>query len=128
MPPSKRGCHRSRPNAADNWEASIVGNTTQDLVEDCEKLRQHLGFEQWHCVLGGSWGSTLGVAYAQAYPESIRTMVLRGVFLFTPGEIDYLFQSGETAGHHPEAWEGFRDHIRDSCAKTGGDWETEAWS
>ena len=111
----QRGCHRSRPNAASDWAKAIHGNDTQSLVEDCEKLRKHLGVEVWYTVLGGSWGSTLGLALAQAYTSTIKHLVLRGVFLFTPREIDYLFQSGEAFAHHPEAWEGFRDHIRLSC-------------
>jgi proline iminopeptidase len=111
----QRGCHRSKPNAATDWEPAIHENNTQALVEDCEKLRKHLGVDVWYTVLGGSWGSTLGLALAQTYTSTIKHLVLRGVFLFTPREIDYLFQSGEAFAHHPEAWEGFRDHIRLSC-------------
>mmetsp|Transcript_70948 Transcript_70948/g.198963 ORF Transcript_70948/g.198963 Transcript_70948/m.198963 type:complete len:382 (-) Transcript_70948:433-1578(-) len=118
----QRGCHRSRPNAAEQWEASIAGNNTQELVEDIEVLRKHLSVDQWHVVLGGSWGSTLGVAYAQAHPDSLKALILRGVFLFTPGEIDYLFQNGDSSAHHPEAWDGYIDHIR---SDPDGDWETE---
>uniref|UniRef100_A0A7S2SM31 Proline iminopeptidase n=1 Tax=Rhizochromulina marina TaxID=1034831 RepID=A0A7S2SM31_9STRA len=120
----QRGCHRSKPNAADDWEAAIAGNNTQELVDDCEALRQHLGVDRWHVVLGGSWGSTLALAYAQAHPSAMGGLILRGVFLFSPHEIDYLFQSGEVFGHHPEAWEGYRDHIRESC-ETPAEWETE---
>ena len=111
----QRGCHRSRPNAATDWASAINGNNTQNLVDDCEKLRKHLRVEAWYTVLGGSWGSTLGLALAQKYTATIKHLVLRGVFLFTPREIDYLFQSGEAFAHHPEAWEGFADHIRLSC-------------
>lgn len=120
----QRGCHRSRPNAANDWAAAIRGNNTQELVADIEVLREHLQVAQWHTVLGGSWGSTLGVAYAQAHPTSLKSLILRGVFLFTPDEINYLFQSGETAMHHPEAWQGFFEHIRNTC-KDEREWETE---
>ena len=92
------------------------------VVDDIEVLRRHLSVDQWHVVLGGSWGSTLALAYAQAHPASLKSLVLRGVFLFTPGEIDYLFQNGTSGDHHPEAWEGYVDHIR---LDPNGDWETE---
>ena len=71
-----------------------MGQDTQTLVEDCEKLRRHLEVDRWYVVLGGSWGSTLGVSYAQTHPNILKHLVLRGVFLFTPPEIDYLFQVG----------------------------------
>lgn len=102
----QRGCSRSRPNAAEAWAPAIHCNDTKHLTDDCEKLRKHLHVDRWYVVLGGSWGSTLGLCYAQAYTASVRSLVLRGVFLFTPTEIDYLFQSGEAFSHHPEAWEG----------------------
>jgi len=122
----QRGCNRSKPNASDDWQGAIVGQDTWNLVEDCEKLRRHLSVERWYVVLGGSWGSTLGLAYAQTHVNAMRALVLRGVFLFTPEEINYLFQSGEAFAHHPEAWEGFRDHIRTSCENGQGEaWETE---
>jgi proline iminopeptidase len=120
----QRGCNRSTPNAADDWAASIAGNDTDNLVEDCEKLRKHLNVDKWYVVVGGSWGSTLGLAYAQAHPSCISRMVLRGIFLFTPSEIDYLFQSGAAFSHHPEAWEGFSEHIRTTCENSAA-WETE---
>lgn len=119
----QRGCNRSRPNASENWEAAIHCQDTVHLTDDCEKLRKHLNVDTWYVVLGGSWGSTLGLCYAQTYTSSVRNLILRGVFLFTPTEIDYLFQSGEAFSHHPEAWEGFRDHIRNSCEPCV--WETE---
>ena len=67
----QRGSGRSEPNAADDLSASLVANTTPDLVQDIERLRQHLGVEQWGLVLGGSWGSTLALAYAQAHPGDL---------------------------------------------------------
>ena len=65
----QRGSGRSVPNAADDLAASLIDNTTPDLVQDIERLREHLGVEQWGLVLGGSWGSTLALAYAQAHPS-----------------------------------------------------------
>jgi len=102
------------PNAADDWAAAIHGNNTQCLVADVERLRSHLAVEAWHVVLGGSWGSTLALAYAQAHPSKLKAIVLRGVFLFLPQEVDNLFQDGSTALNHPEAWELYVDHIRAS--------------
>ena len=77
----QRGSGRSRPNAADDLEGSLVANTTPDLVEDLEKLREALKIERWGLVLGGSWGSTLALAYAQAHPARVRSLLLRGVFV-----------------------------------------------
>ena len=117
----QRGCNRSTPNAADDWAASIHCNDTPHLIADIEKLREHVGVATWAVVLGGSWGSTLGVAYAQAHPDRLRALVLRGIFLFMPDEVDNLFQNGAQAMNHPEAWEGYENHIR----TTPGDWEVE---
>jgi proline iminopeptidase len=110
----QRGCGRSHPNAADDWEASIFQNNTEKLVGDLEKLREFLKVEQWNLVVGGSWGSTLALAYAEAHPRSMENIVLRGVFLFSPDEVDYLFQNGGTAGQNPEAWELFTKFIEDT--------------
>ena len=94
----QRGCGRSRP------EASIEANTTADLVTDIETLRRHLGIERW-LMFGGSWGSTLALAYGEAYPKHCTGFVLRGVFLFRPHEVEW-FMSG--MGHFfPEAWRRF---------------------
>ena len=80
-----------------------------------------MGVAQWGVVLGGSWGSTLATAYAQAHPDKLNALVLRGCFLFMPDEVDNLFQNGNQAMNHPEAWEGYEDHIR----RTPGEWEVE---
>lgn len=74
----QRGCGKSRPYA------SLVDNTTWHLVDDLETLRKHLGIERWQ-VFGGSWGSTLGLAYAQAHPQRVTELVLRGIFWCAPG-------------------------------------------
>ena len=83
----QRGCGRSTPHA------SLEANTTWHLVEDMEKLRRQVGVESW-MVYGGSWGSTLALAYAQAYPERTTGLVLRGIFLFRQKELDWLYQFG----------------------------------
>ncbi len=82
----QRGCGRSAPNAA------TAANTTPDLVEDMERLRRSLGIDRW-LLFGGSWGSTLALAYGQAHPQRVRGFVLRGVFLFRPEEVAW-FLSG----------------------------------
>jgi proline iminopeptidase len=117
----QRGCGKSVPNAADDLERSLVGNTTWKLVDDIDKLRRHLKIEKWGVVLGGSWGTVLALAYAQTYPHDLYALVLRGVFLFTPNEIDYLFCDGGTYGQHPEAWEMYCQYIKD----TSTDWDRE---
>jgi len=117
----QRGAGKSVPNAADDLKGSLVENTTPKLVGDIERLREHLGIDTWGLVLGGSWGSTLALAYAQAHPQRCRTLLLRGVFLFTPQEVSYLFSNGGTAGQHPQAWDRYCDFIRD----TSSDWERE---
>lgn len=86
----QRGCGRSRPHA------SLVDNTTWDLVEDIEKLRQHLKLERW-LVFGGSWGSTLALAYAESHPERVSALVLRGIFLLRQWELQWFYQAGTHA-------------------------------
>jgi proline iminopeptidase len=95
----QRGCGRSTPHA------SLEANTTWDLVADIERLRELLGVEKW-LVFGGSWGSTLGLAYGQTHPERTAALVLRGIFAMRQSEIDWFYQSG--ANHiFPDAWENF---------------------
>lgn len=117
----QRGAGKSIPNACDDLEASLVGQNTQKLVADIDALRKHLSVEKWGVVLGGSWGSTLALAYAQQYPEDVDSLLLRGVFLFSPEEVDYLFQNGGTYGQNPEAWDNYCRYIRD----TSEDWTRE---
>ncbi|HZF25673.1 MAG TPA: prolyl aminopeptidase, partial [Steroidobacteraceae bacterium] len=95
----QRGCGRSRPHA------SLVDNTTWHLVEDIERLREHLGIERW-LVFGGSWGSTLALAYAQTHPQRITELVLRGIFLLRRKEIQWFYQDGASA-LYPEPWEQY---------------------
>lgn len=99
----QRGCGRSRPHA------SLEGNTTWELVDDIEKLRAHLGIEAWQ-VFGGSWGSTLALAYAQAHRGRVTELVLRGIFTFTKPEMDW-FYGGGTARLFPDAWADFLEPI-----------------
>lgn len=117
----QRGSGKSIPNASDDLDASLVGNTTPKLVEDIDKLRSHLKIEKWGLVLGGSWGSTLALAYSQTYPSHVESLLLRGVFLFGPDEVDYLFGNGGTYGQNPQAWEMYSRYIED----TSTDWERE---
>lgn len=113
----QRGCNRSRPNASDDLWAALKNNNTHSLVEDCEAIRNHLGITRpWHTVLGGSWGTTLGIAYAEAYPNSMNALVLRGVFTGEQSDIDHAFNNGGMAQHHPEAWEAFAKHISDTAS------------
>jgi proline iminopeptidase len=95
----QRGAGKSTP-----W-ASIEENTTQDLVADIERLREHLGIERW-LVFGGSWGSTLALAYAEAHPDRVTEIVLRGVFLLREQEIRWFYQEGANS-LFPDAWEYF---------------------
>lgn len=83
----QRGCGRSTPHAA------IEHNTTWDLVADIERLRRHLGIPRWQ-VFGGSWGSTLALAYAQAHPDRVTSLILRGVFLLRRSELDWFYTDG----------------------------------
>jgi proline iminopeptidase len=97
----QRGCGKSRPHA------SLVDNTTWDLVADMEKLREHLGIGQWQ-VFGGSWGSTLALAYAQTHPERVTELVLRGIFLLRPFELEWFYQSERgTAMIYPDLWKQY---------------------
>ena len=95
----QRGCGRSRPNA------SLEDNTTWTLIEDIERLRRHLGIETWS-VFGGSWGSTLALAYAITHPERVESLILRGVFLLTQKELRWFYQDGASM-LFPDAWARF---------------------
>lgn len=95
----QRGCGKSRPNA------SLDDNTTWSLIDDIERLRIHLGVEKW-TVFGGSWGSTLALAYAVTHPTRVEGLVLRGVFLLTQRELDWFYQDGASM-LFPDAWQRF---------------------
>ena len=104
-----------RPNAADDLAGSLVENTTPALVGDLEQLREALKIDKWGLVLGGSWGSTLALAYAQAHPDRVRSLLLRGVFTFCADEVEYLFVDGGTAGQNPDAWDRYVAHVVDAA-------------
>ena len=95
----QRGSGKSTPYA------SLVDNTTQHLVADMEQLRAHLDIDRWQ-VFGGSWGSTLALAYAEAHPDRVSELVLRGIFLLRKAEIDWFYQRGADA-MFPDAWEDY---------------------
>ncbi|MBU2533422.1 MAG: prolyl aminopeptidase [Alphaproteobacteria bacterium] len=99
----QRGCGRSTPHA------ELTDNTTWHLVDDIERLRIHLGVPKWH-LFGGSWGSTLSLAYAQRYPEHVIAMVLRGIFLMRQREVDWFYQNG-CNWVYPDAYEAFAAQI-----------------
>ena len=95
----QRGCGRSTPHA------ELRENTTWDLVADIERLREHLGIERW-LVFGGSWGSTLALAYAESHAARVRALVLRGIFLLRASEVTWFYQHGASE-IYPDAWEAF---------------------
>ena len=97
----QRGCGASRPHA------ELRENTTWDLVSDIEALRAHLGLERW-LVFGGSWGSTLALAYAQRHAERVTELVLRGIFLLRRSELEWFYQDPLGAGSlFPDLWEQY---------------------
>jgi proline iminopeptidase len=101
----QRGCGRSTPHA------ELRDNTTWDLVDDMETIRRHLGIERWQ-LFGGSWGSTLALAYAQEHPDRVTELVLRGIFLLRRREIEWYYQDGASR-IFPEAWQSFLAPIRE---------------
>src|SRR5215510_11231393 len=95
----QRGCGRSLPHA------SLERNTTWDLVADMERLRLYLDIDRWQ-LFGGSWGSTLALAYAETHPERVTELVLRGIFLLRKRELDWFYQEGASA-MYPDRWEDY---------------------
>lgn len=95
----QRGCGKSTPNA------ELDGNTTWDLVADMEKLRRHLDVAKWQ-VFGGSWGSTLALAYAQTHPDIVTELVLRGIFTLRRSELVWFYQEG-ASWMFADAWEAY---------------------
>ncbi|KAJ3714867.1 proline iminopeptidase [Lentinula guzmanii] len=95
----QRGSGKSTPSAC------LEDNTTWDLVKDMEKLREKLNIETWH-IFGGSWGSTLSLAYAQSHPDRVKSLILRGIFTLRKSELHFFYQDG--ASHlFPEAWDEY---------------------
>ncbi|WP_437284850.1 prolyl aminopeptidase [Sorangium sp. So ce406] len=99
----QRGCGKSTPYAC------LEENSTWHLVADMEALREHLGIERWQ-VFGGSWGSTLSLAYAERHPARVTELVLRGIFLLRKQELDWFYQRGASA-LFPDAWEEYLTFI-----------------
>jgi len=98
----QRGAGKSKPFA------SLENNTTEHLISDIEKLRTHLEIDRWH-VFGGSWGSTLALAYAQDYPDRCISMILRGIFLMRQKEIDWFLEG--IKGIFPDVWHEFVGYL-----------------
>lgn len=96
----QRGCGRSTPHA------ELAGNNTQALVEDMERIREQLGVDKW-VLFGGSWGSTLSLVYAQAYPERVLGMILRGVFLCRERDLNWFYREGGASAVFPDYWQDF---------------------
>jgi len=132
----QRGCGRSLPHASEP-DADLSANTTEHLLQDIERLRVHLGIERW-LVFGGSWGSTLGLAYAERHPQRVTEMILASIATTTPAEIEWITRG--VGRFFPEAWERFRAGVAgdeslidayhrllmskdpDVAAKAAGDW------
>ena len=95
----QRGCGKSTPHA------ELRENTTWDLVSDIEKIREHLGIDKW-VVFGGSWGSTLSLAYSQTHPQRCNGLILRGIFMLRQKELHWFYQEG-ASNIFPDAWEEY---------------------
>ncbi|MFT4108354.1 prolyl aminopeptidase [Propionicimonas sp.] len=106
----QRGCGRSTPHASEAV-ADLSANTTWHLVEDMERLREHRGIERWQ-VFGGSWGSALGLAYAQTHPARVTELVLRGIFTLRRSELDWYYNGG-AANLAPQWWRSFEKPLPD---------------
>jgi proline iminopeptidase len=104
----QRQCGKSLPHASDP-DADLSANTTWHLVSDIEKLREHLDVERW-MVLGGSWGSSLALAYAETHPDRVTELILRGIFTLRPVELDWFYEGG-AAALFPDLWEGFLEQV-----------------
>jgi proline iminopeptidase len=100
----QRGCGRSLPHASSPG-ADLSTNTTWHLVADLERLREHLGIDRWQ-VFGGSWGSTLALAYAERHPDRVTELVVRGIFTLRTSELDWFYEGGASA-IFPDTWDGF---------------------
>lgn len=100
----QRGSGRSEPHAC------LDNNTTPALVADMELIRQHLGIEKW-VLFGGSWGSTLSLAYGQAHADRVQAMILRGIFLCRPKELEWFYGEGGASKIFPDYWQDFSDCV-----------------
>lgn len=100
----QRNCGRSLPSASDH-ATELSANTTWNLVADLERLREHLGVDRWQ-VFGGSWGSSLALAYAETHPDRVSELVLRGIFTLRRSELDWFYE-GPAGNMAPDFWAGF---------------------
>jgi proline iminopeptidase len=98
----QRGCGRSTP------QGEVRENTTSDLISDIETIRHHLGIARWH-VFGGSWGSTLALAYALKHTAQVISLILRGIFLSRPSELSWFLN--EVKNFHPESWHALQHYL-----------------
>lgn len=103
----QRGAGKSTPSAL------VEENTTWDLVKDIDTLKQHLGISTQWVVFGGSWGSTLALAYAQTYPKDVKALILRGIFTLRRSELEFFYQNG-TSHLFPEEWDSYISIIPES--------------
>lgn len=103
----QRGSGKSKPHA------ELEQNSTWEIVEDLEKVRKHLGIDKW-LVFGGSWGSTLGMAYATKHSDNITGLILRGIFPGRKQDIDWFYNSGGASKIFPDAWEHFLEPIQEN--------------
>ena len=99
----QRGCHRSKP------AGETTNNSTPELLQDIERIREHLGIDKW-LVFGGSWGATLGLLYAQSYPSRVLAMILRGTFLARQKDLDWFARQGASM-IFPDYWRDFTEII-----------------
>ncbi len=103
----QRGCGKSTPHGC------LEHNTTQDLIDDIETIRNLLGVESW-VLFGGSWGSTLALVYAQAHPQRVRGMILRGIFLCRQKDLDWFYKEGGCSRIFPDYWIDLVKPIREN--------------
>lgn len=101
----QRGTGKSEPTT------ELIENTTPHLVSDIDALRQHLAISKWHLIFGGSWGTTLALLYAQAYPQFVGSMILRGIFTASRLEVAWSRSSLGAANVYPEAWHVFQRYL-----------------
>lgn len=103
----QRMAGRSRPHASTTVDPRVwATNTTWHLVADMELIREHLGIERWQ-VFGGSWGSTLALAYAEAHPDRVTALVLRGIFTLRTSELAWMYERGHLEHVYPDHWAAF---------------------
>ena len=101
----QRGCGQSQP------VGETKNNTTKDLINDIEKLKNHLNISKWY-VTGGSWGSTLALLYAQTYPDSVKGLILRNIFLARPQDIDWIYNPNGVGRFYPDKFQKIKKYLQ----------------